>query len=56
MAQKNYKVRGGENYRGIQYFKDNNLLKQTFVLNDSTKDKFKKKNVFVWTQTRILSS
>jgi hypothetical protein len=46
MAQKNYyKVRVGENYRGIQYFKDNNLLKQTFVLNDSTKDKFKKKCV-----------
>jgi hypothetical protein len=44
-TKKNYKVRGGENYRGIQYFKDNNLLKQTFVLNDSTKDKFKKKCV-----------
>jgi hypothetical protein len=42
MAQKKIIKLVGENYRGIQYFKDNNLLKQTFVLNDSTKDKFKK--------------
>jgi hypothetical protein len=41
-TKKIIKLEVGENYRGIQYFKDNNLLKQTFVLNDSTKDKFKK--------------
>jgi hypothetical protein len=42
MTKKNYKVRVGENYRGIQYFKDNNLLKQTFVLNDAPRISLKR--------------